>query len=157
MCIGEGTYSECQGVVIISRRTHLSKTENMSLITMPIIWLSKVALILAVMKQEETSQILKCNIYSHRSILLNKMKTWIFKLGFVFILYYFRKKLQALEILCALVEEESGFYSSLKEYLRQQEIANCHHIWFYLIFLKYTAVVFMKEGFVDIYITDSLI
>lgn len=35
MCIGEGTYSECQCVVIITRRTHLSKIENMSLITMP--------------------------------------------------------------------------------------------------------------------------
>lgn len=72
-------------------------------------------------------------------------------------LYYFRKKLQALEILCVLVEEDSGFYSSLKEYLHQQKTANSHHIWFYLIFLKHTAVVFMKEGIVGIYITDSLI
>lgn len=29
-------------------------------------------------------------------------------------LYYFRKKLQALEILCIVVKEDSVFYSSLK-------------------------------------------
>lgn len=42
------------------------------------------------------------------------MKTWIFKLGFAFCTILFQEKLQALEILCVLVEEDSGFYSSFK-------------------------------------------
>lgn len=71
-----------------------------------------------------------------------------------FILYYVRKKLQALEILCVSLREKSVFYGPLKKYLHQQKAASSHHIWFYLTFLKHR-VVFKHMWCVGIFTLSS--